>query len=485
MEKKSVWKICRKHHKRSSKTVHNTDVLIVGGGMAGMSTAYFLNDSKKDITLIEKGEIGNGVSSCSTGKLTFLQGNLNKIKKAHNFNDVLLYIKAQQEAIRLASNLVLKENLKCNYQEVSSYLFAMNEKENKALEKERKILEEVGIETLNVKKDEMPIPSYNAFKVENTAVFHPVKFIKALAKKCNNVKIIEGTLAKKIKKTEGGYFVETENGLWKTKTLIIASHYPFFISPGFIPFKTSLERSYILASQIDNLKDQSGISIGKKTISYRYHKDQDKFLLFAGESHKMTHHIDYEKRYNALTDDFHKYFKTPVDYIWMTHDITTPDELPIIGQLDSNLYIITGFNKWGMTNGILSGKIISDLVIDGTSPYQKLFSPTRYTTLPMGITLLTNSLEVGSLYLRTTLVKNHNFYHRAYVVYEKGVPYGVYIDDKGIQHKVLNKCPHFKCNLIFNNVDVTWDCPCHGSRFDIDGNIIEGPSTNNIKTNQK
>lgn len=479
MKQQSLWELPRNDTIKETKK-RKFDLIILGGGIAGMTTAYFLKDYPGTIALLEKGRIGHGVSSHSTGKLTYLQGIYHKIEKATNLASAKLYWKSQKEAISLAESIILKEEIKCNYHEVSSYLFASKESEEKTLEQEIKCCEEIGMSFSAVAPHEIVLPFTKAYKVEETAVFHPVKFITGLKECIPNCLFQEGVIAKTLRKTEQGYEIDSNKGVWTAKMVVTTTHYPFFIQPGYIPFKTSIERSYLVSAKTREAKYQSGINVGNEVLSFRYHYDTDEYIMLAGESHLLTHHYDSAKRYEELRKKFQHIVPCPIEYQWMTHDIMSEDSLPMIGKLEPNLYLATAFNKWGMTNGILAGKIISDLILKGSSPYETLVSPTRHLTLHRLLKRMYNGLETSTLYIKTTLVKNHSFYQTAYVIKENGIPYGIYIDEQGKTHKVLNKCPHLRCNLIFNRIDKTWDCPCHGSRFNIDGNLIEGPSTSSI-----
>lgn len=480
MQQKSIWEVTRRKRFHNRMTNKEADVVIIGGGMAGLTTAYFLKDQKKKVVLLEKGRIASGVTAHSTGKLTFFQGIYTAIEKARGKEAASLYLTSQKEAIQLAESIIFKEQIKCNYHQVPSYLIALQEKEKKQLKKEADLLRSFGIDVLEA-AEELPIKGVDAIKVEGTAVFHPVKFLLGLRERMKELIIQERTMVTSIKEEEGYYHIHTKRGTWRAKTVVVATHYPFFWFPGWIPFITHLDRSYIVACACENSQDQSGITIGKNTRSYRYHQAEDAYFLFAGESHRMTNHYNYAARYQALEQELKQLSKDPICYRWMTHDVMSEDSLPIIGELRPNLFLATAFNKWGMTNGLLAGKICSDLITKGTSPYEELVSPKRKMTLPTISSRLLNGLSTGSLYLKTALIKNHSFYQTAYVVTEQGVPYGVYIDEQGISHKVKNKCPHLKCNLIFNRIDKTWDCPCHGSRFSIDGDVVEGPSTSSIR----
>ena len=174
-------------------------------------------------------------------------------------------------------------------------------------------------------------------------------------------------------------------------------------------------------------------------------------------------------------------FNAEIEYMWSAHDVMTNDSIPYIGKIDNEeIYIATGFNKWGMTNGVLSGKIITDLILNKFNPYISIFSFKRKFSALRILNLVKNDLNTVFTLITTKMFKNHKFYNHVEVVNIDGEPIGIY-HHNGKEYKVKNTCPHMKCSLIFNEVEKTWDCPCHGSRFDIKGNAISGPSTYSIK----
>ena len=250
------------------------------------------------------------------------------------------------------------------------------------------------------------------------------------------------------------------------------------------PFKTSLEKSFLCASEIENTKSFSAINIDKNLLSLRFHKDKRKYLICVTQNNNLTKNMDnITKRDNAMWD-MKSNFSPNIKYCWSNFDILTSDHLPLIGKIEDNLFLATGYNTWGMTNGILAGKIISDIMYNKENPYSQLFNPLRdFKNIPK---LVNFNLKNGFSFINTKLNKNKYFYRKdVRIIKENGIYYGIYIDENKKEHKVLNVCPHMKCNLSFNYQTKTWDCPCHGSSFDIDGNVIFGPSSYNIKIIKK
>jgi len=177
-----------------------------------------------------------------------------------------------------------------------------------------------------------------------------------------------------------------------------------------------------------------------------------------------------------------------IKYCWFNYDLLTLDGLPLIGYLEKdnkNLLIGTGYNTWGMTNGSIAGKVLSDMIQNIENPYEEIFNPHRkFSIMKMLNTLNYNAKNISSL-LASKFIKKNNDHNRSKIIEKNGVKYGIYKDELNNDHIVLNTCPHMKCNLLFNTTDKTWDCPCHGSRFDIDGNIVKGPSTYSITVDKK
>ena len=177
-----------------------------------------------------------------------------------------------------------------------------------------------------------------------------------------------------------------------------------------------------------------------------------------------------------------------IKYSWFNFDIVTNDHLPIVGYLQNDnkdILIATGFNLWGMTNGTIAGKIISDMILNKSNKYEKLFDPNRLFNVNKLKNYLNYNISTGMSFVLSKINKNPSFYKNVKVKDINGKPCGIYSDNDNKKHIVSNSCPHMKCSLIFNEVDKTWDCPCHGSRFNINGKIIKGPATKDITIDKK
>lgn len=457
------------------------DILIIGGGITGISCGYFFKDCKKKIILVEANSIATGTTGKSTGKLTYLQDNMvNNIQTNYNSSIANLYIESQKEAIRIAKKIIIDNNINCNLESVSSYIFSTNNNKKK-LRQNFNIYKH----SSNVTKKQKVLPiskqSFLTIDANDTYVFNPVKFCTELSKIISKkINIYEKTRIIDISTKNNHFIAKTSKNSIICKKIILACHYPFFIVPYFFPFKTSIEKSFLCASEINLTKPLSLINVDKDVVSLRYYKEKKSYVIFLSNNNNLSQNIDDVKKRDDCIWKMRTRISPKIKYCWSNHDIMTFDYMPFIGEISNNLYIATGFNTWGLTSGILSGKILFDIIFKNENKYSFLFDPKRNLT---NISNLINyNFKNSFSFIETKIFKFKAFYkNNVKIVNENGIFYGIYIDNDKKEHKVLNKCPHMKCNLYFNYQTKTWDCPCHGSSFDIDGNIIYGPTSFNIK----
>ena len=450
---KSIWDISTNENFKALDKDINTDILIVGGGITGVSIAYYLKDSHYDITLIEQNKIGQGVTRKTTGKLTYLQSDiLTNIVKAHSKYEALKYYQSQKEAINNIISIIKKNNIKCDLQNSPSIIFSRYKKKFNDVKKT--------LDDLNIKY-QLNYPNFkykNNLYVDDTYVFHPLKYVYSIVDIIKNkIHIYENTRMINLKKKDDLWHIKTNNNTIKCKYLILCNNYPYFLFPYLFPIKTYLEKSDIYIYEKEN-QNFNAISLDKNVISIRFHNNK---MIYLVNSRKLSNN---------------KKGKVPKNYLYSfeNYDVITNDYLPFIGLLKPNLFIATGFNTWGMTNSNVASNIINDILLNKKNEYIALFNPYRNLSLKKIKNIFNNTIYNSYAFVKSKLNKHH-------IIKIDGVKYGEYIDKLGKQHLVKITCPHMKCNLVFNNKDTTWECPCHGSKFDINGNIIKGPSTKNIK----
>jgi len=453
----------------------NVDVLIIGGGITGINTAYYLKETNLKVCLVEKNTLCSGITSKTTAKLTYLQENIySTLSKYFNKDIAKKYFESQKYTIELVIKQIKENQINCNLEKNKSYLFDDNIDK---IDKEIEVLKDIGIDFTytNILPNNKIVNK--GIYVSDTYVFHPLKYLDGLVNVIKEkIKIYEKTKIISIEKNNILYICKTNKNIIHAKKIIFACHYPYFLLPFLTPVKCYIEKSYIGAKKVNDNNKFNAINISKPIKSIRYYEDKDIYEIFLTNSHNTCCKENYK-------DNFKYFINDTYDYVWSNHDMITYDKLPFIGSIneDNTMLIATGYNTWGMTNGSLAGKILSDIILERDNKYINLFNPKRCINLGK---VINTPIILGSNFLsfsKSKLIKNKSWYNDN-VRFEKrnGKDIAIYIDDAKKEHIVYNLCPHLKCGLLFNEVEQTWDCPCHGSRFTIDGKCITGPSNYDI-----
>ena len=444
MKNISIWKDNYKslNYESLDKDI-SVDVLIIGGGITGISTLYNLRDSNLNVILVEQNKIGLSITGNSTGKLNYLQNDLiDKIRLFYDDKVASLYLKSQIESINSIKDIVEEKKIDCDLEKVNSYLYTSDVNYISDINNLEKFLIKNNIDVS--KSNHELVDSKYMIMVNDTYIFNPLKFINGLLRD-NKYPIYENTSIIKVRKYKDYYYCYTNKNRIKTKYVILASHYPYFIKPFLFPFKVSLEKSYLSAS-LYNIKPFSLISYSNPFISMRTYNN---YLIYLSNSHSINKDVCDKDNFNELLKKANDLGINP-EYLWSNMDIMTSDGLPYIGVLKDNILIGTGYNTWGLTNGFLAGKILSDIIMEKDNQYIDLFSPHRK-----------NIKKVFS-YIPNAY-KNIDGFIKGY---------------KESSSKYI--CPHLGCKLIYNKVENTYDCPCHGSRFNKDGKCISSPANKDI-----
>lgn len=473
MKKYSLWLegIKSKELKAVEKDM-DVDIAIVGGGITGLSTLYNLRNSKKKVVLLESDICGRGVTSKSTAKITPLQQDLYINIRKYSEATARKYLKSQIEGRDLLVNTIKKEEIDCDLEKSESYTFTKDKS------KERDILEEYEFlkGTLECELYENEDDGTTAVKIKDAYVFHPVKYMEGLKNKLSDF-IYENSKVSSIEKRDEFYELSVNGHTVKAKYVVIATHYPYFFKSFFLPLKSHIEVSYVAARKVSEFKAYNAINLEKPTVSLRYHRYSDaNYLININRSEKSSNIENIEDNFDDLVSD------GEVDFIWSNNDIMTGDFIPYVGRvksLDDSFLIATGYNTWGMTNSAISGKVLADIIEKRENEYVELFDPNRKIKLGKIVNFPLNIASNVKSFLKGNS-SNQNNREVEYSLID-GVEVATVMDEDGVKHTVKARCPHMGCGLIFNKVEGTWDCLCHGSRFDIDGNVIEGPSNKNIK----
>lgn len=408
-----------------------TDVLIIGGGAAGLLCGYFLKKRNIDYMILEGDRILSGTTGLTTAKITVQHGLIfNKILSSLGREAARLYMEANCEALEFYREL--SKAFPCDFEEKDSFVYLTGGRDR--LEAETAAVRKIGFPAVMTSKTELPFKVAGAVKFPNQAQFNPAKFFSQIA---NGLNIYEKTFVRELMPG----FAVTDKGTVKAHKIIVTTHFPILNKHGAYFLKMFQSRSYVIA--LKNAQNIEGMYVdgNNNGLSFRNYKD---LLLLGGGGHRTGKKGG---NWEELRKFAEKYYPDAVEeFFWSAQDCMTLDGIPYIGRYSKgsrDIYTATGFNKWGMTSSMAAALILADIVAGVDNKYQKLFSPSRMMLKPQ---LFINAGEAV-------------------------------INLIGFSRK---RCPHMGCRLKWNSVEHSWDCACHGSRFSESGKLLDNPSNGDL-----
>ncbi|UTE77661.1 FAD-dependent oxidoreductase [Rossellomorea sp. KS-H15a] len=467
------------------------DVTVVGGGIAGITTAYLLAKGGKKVALIDADHVLNGTTGHTTAKISAQHG-LIYDELIQHFGEEFArkYYLSQSKAIQFIKDTIHNENMDCHFSEEDAYVYATTDQYAEKIEKEYEAYQKLDISGELTENIPFDLDIKKAVMMKKQAQFHPLKYLKALIDSYTGFggQIYEGTAAKTINEGDSTQVVTSDGYHLDSEYVVICSHFPFYDGMGFYFTKMHAERSYIIG--VKAKKDYPGgmyISADEPTRSLRYEVDEkgEKLILIGGDKHKTGQGKDTMDHYRALEEFGEEVVGVEeIRYRWSAQDLITLDKVPYIGKLTekhASIFVATGFNKWGMTSGTLAGQILSDQILGNHHIYADIYSPSRFVADPSIKHFFKENLNVAGELMKGKLQipsKKPGDLEKGEgdVVNLNGRRCGGFRDENGKLHVVDTTCTHLGCETEWNHGDHTWDCPCHGSRFSIDGDVIEGPA---------
>lgn len=473
------------------------DVGIVGAGMTGITTAYLLSQQGLKVCLIDAGLLLNGTTGHTTAKITSQHGLIYDELISH-FGDekAKLYYEANNQAKKFIENTIEKHHISCQHTREDAYVYTNSNDYITKIENEAKAYEKLNIEGGLTDTVDLPYTVKKALKMTNQAHFHPLEYLKKLLKICqeNGVEIYEQTRALNVEYNKHPTIITEDDHRIICRFVIQASHYPFYDGTGFYPAKMYASRAYIIACKTKKTVT-NGMYINAESPSRSVRPitiNNEELLLIAGESHKtgqsnqpmMTH-------YKALQQFADQNFGVEQTlYRWSAQDLVTLDKVPYVGRVTKgqhNVFVATGFRKWGMTNSTNAALLLHDLIMDQENPYIDLFSPGRNIKPDPSIRKLINyNTDVAKHLVKGKMNRPEKDIdqlkpNEALITTLDGHRAGVYKDKEGTFHAVDTTCSHLGCEVEWNNAENSWDCPCHGSRYTYTGDILNGPAVKPLK----
>lgn len=470
-----------------------TEVCIIGAGMFGLTTGYYLTQQGKKVIILEKGEIGEKASGNTTGKITSQHGLFyDYLIKDHGEEMAQKYFETNEQAIQNIKSIIEKEQIECEFSEQDSYVYTTQTDEISEIEKEAEALNKIGKKVKIVTKTELPFPIKAAIKFEGQAQFHPRKYMLGL---CSSIlkqnKIFNYTTVTDVEKNGEGYTIYTDRGNITSKYVVLATHYPIVNAPGFYFTKMYQSTSYIIAIETEKKIPQGMyINIKQPIYSCRTAKYNGKqILLISGSDHKTGEAIEDDSNYKNLENRAKElYPDCKVLFKWNTRDCIGLDKIPYIGEFSTlmkNMYVGTGFKKWGMTSANVAANIVTDKILGKENKFEDIFTATRLEPIKNRwevkdiIKQTVNSIALEKFKIEPENLSKIQKDNGAIVEID-GENIGIYKDTEGKIYAVKPNCSHLGCLLTWNNLDKTWDCPCHGSRFDYKGKNIYEPAIKDL-----
>ncbi len=461
-----------------------------------------LSNKGRNVTIIERKEnIGFGISGHTTAKITSQHGAIyNYLKNQYGLEFAKKYYKANEEAISSIESIVKENNIECDFEKQSNFIYSITKDEEIKLKNEFDAVSKINKEAVLRNDIKLPFETRGAIEFPNQAMFNPYKYIKSLANKIieQNGEIFVNTTCYDIDKENDIYVCKTENNKIYAKNVVIATHYPFLNIPGFYFSKIYQSSSYVIALSLEGTKwnknfDGMYINIEKPIYSLRKVKyNRENLLLLGGGGHKTGEMQEEEIGYNKLIEAAKKWFPDcKIKYKWSANDCISLDKIPYIGEFSSiypNVYVGTGFNKWGMTSSYVAAKIVSDKILEKENKYEDIFKATRtnfFVNRDEVKNMVTDTLKAQVIDRIKNKDENKEVENSKLdtgrIIEKDGEKIGVYIDENGKKFAIKPVCTHLGCILSWNQEDRTWDCPCHGSRFNYKGEQIENPAIKDLE----
>lgn len=408
-----------------------TDVLIIGGGIAGILTARFLHQNGINYTLVEKGKICEGVTQNTTAKITFQHGLIyDKILKSEGAETAQKYLLSNKLAFEKYSEMC--KSVDCDFEVKDNYVYSLDDREK--LENEIKALQKIGYEAELRESVPLPLNTVGAVRFPNQAQFNPLKFLSAISKDLN---IYENTFVREMVENTA----ITDHGKIYADRVIVTTHFPFINKHGSYFLKLYQHRSYVIA--LENAADIGGMYVDEKQKGLSF-CNYNRFLLLGGGDHRTGKKGGNWAELRSFAKE--KYPQAKEKFFWATQDCMSLDDIPYIGQYSKNtpdLYVASGFNKWGMTGAMVSAMLLTDVLLGKQNDCADIYNPSRSILKPQ---LFVNGFETAVNFLTPT----------------------------------VRRCPHLGCALKWNKAEHSWDCPCHGSRFDENGKVLDNPANGNL-----
>ncbi len=493
MHEHSLWTDTEKPQFPRLEGVKPCDVAVVGAGLTGITTALLLARAGVNVAVVEGDAVGSGTSGRTTAKVTAQHDvRLHGLgeNKAHG------YMAANSAGLGLIGRLIMEYGISCDFEPCPAYVYARNDEEEKEIKKELDICERIGVSLRLTKETALPFKVRCALVMDGQACFHPLKYLYALAGVLREmgVPIYERSRVIDMEREEKVVSVRTKQGALRPKAVVLATGYPLVEFPGLFFLRLHQERSYLMAVRQSIDTGGMGITAGSPVNSVRTHSmGGEGWLIVGGFGHKTGQEDNKDDTgYAPLRAFLQRFGSLSPEYGWSAQDCATLDSIPYVGGLykdGPNVYVATGFNKWGMTNSAAASLMLCDLITGSNvidPEVRALFDPLRVApaSSAKGFAVQTadtvRAFTAGRMGIEESSLDDIKPGEGA-VRRVDGQARAIYKDEKGDIRMYSAACTHLKCPVEYNAAERTFDCQCHGSRFSLTGDVIDGPAKHPLK----
>lgn len=498
--KKSIWKDTAIHSAlyfpkyTGEKT---TDVVVIGAGITGLTTAMLLTEAGKKVIVLEASKIGDGTTGYSSCHLTTdIDAEYRNVYADFGEDIARLVAESRKAGIDFIENISLEKAIECDFKRVPGYLYAEIKENISDLNEELEYASKAGVDITTATNVPLPFKTEKALLFLNQAVFNSQKYLNSLARYSSDkgCEIFENSSVIHTEEKDDYFIVRTAEGLVKAKSIVFATHLPLFFNV--LQTVAAPYISYMIGVRLKNDSYPEGLFWDMQEPYHylrTYEDEKGKILLVGGEDHKTGHETNTSSRYDNLEKYVRERFEVEeVVYQWSSQYFEPADGLPYIGRspFSKKAYVATGFSGDGLVYGTIAAMMISDMIKEKANKWLKAYDATRFTPAASAYDFIKENSDVAKHFItdrfKTEKAKEFDELKpgEGRLMNVNGEKLAVAKDKDNTIYALSPVCTHLKCFVLWNNSEKSWDCPCHGSRFNIKGEVITGPAVKALEQKQ-